>query len=473
MAHRGAITAAHAAAAEAGAEILRTGGSAADAAVAVAAALCVCDPANCGIGGYGGFMVVHRSGAATGAEVVNFNTAVPGEFDPASLGSAARTGRFVHGAASVSFPAVVPGLAAAHQAFGRLPLGDLLAPAVKLARAGFVVTPDLERSLAWAMRSHGGVSAAFKKVFARNGEPLKAGERLVQPELAASLDYIAVHGAEALRGGPLVDAICAAVSKAGGSLSQKDFAEGAVSVGPAEQTRFRDAVIHGPPKLGSGYGVLVHALAQLEGHARPDNRQTRYIEAVAAALRAAWSEQHALYSLLIAESRHTNHFCAADRDGMLVSCTFTHGPLWFGSGLVAPETGILLNCGVNLLARRRSDDAILPLTNLTPVVVACADGGRHAVGSPGGIRIPAVVLQAVLDLVWYKLPLSEALPLPRVSVDFDGNGEVEPALKSLAPGAREIRTRDYYGPASGLSLPAKGEAVCARDPRFSSAAIVV
>lgn len=473
MTAKGAITTAHAAATEAGAQVLHEGGSAGDAAIATAAALCVCDPANCGIGGYGGFMVVHRGRDAPEAQVVDFNTTVPAAFNAASLASAGRTGRFVHGAASVSLPAVLPGLAAAHQTFGRLPLADLLRPAIRLARHGIEVTSDLERSLAWAMRSHGGLSDGFRKTFAPKDEPLTAGQRLVQPKLGESLEYIAARGVGVLREGPLVDDMCTAVAKAGGSLAPGEFAAGAVRIAAAEQSRFGDVAIHGAPAVGSGYGILSRALARLAEQQRPENRQAGYIEALGAALRTAWREHNDRYALLIGEGRHTNHFCASDRDGMLVSCTFTHGPLWFGSGLLAPETGILLNCGVNLFARRRSDGVILPLTNLTPIILSEADGTRHAVGSPGGIRIPAIVLQAVLDLAWYGLPLAQALAQPRVSVDFDGNVEVEPALAGVVPGAREIRTRDYYGPASALSLPASGEPLIARDPRFTSSALVV
>jgi gamma-glutamyltranspeptidase/glutathione hydrolase len=200
-----------------------------------------------------------------------------------------------------------------------------------------------------------------------------------------------------------------------------------------------------------------------------ENRGLVYAQEIAAVLRAAWGGQRARWPLIIAESQHTTHFCTADADGMLVSCTFTHGPLWFGSGLVASGTGMVLNCGANLFARQCTDGSLFPLTNLTPVIVACADGSRHAIGSPGGIRIPAVVLQAVLDLVRYKIPLPKALPLPRVSVDFGGNLEAESALEQILPGAKVIRMSDYYGPASGISLAQAGPPVAARDPRFASA----
>jgi gamma-glutamyltranspeptidase/glutathione hydrolase len=191
-------------------------------------------------------------------------------------------------------------------------------------------------------------------------------------------------------------------------------------------------------------------------------------------LHAAWSARQRLAANLVAGARHTNHFCVADDEGALVSLTFTHGPLWFGSGLVAPGTGVVLNAGANLFARSLADGTIFPQTNLTPVIVACGNGARHAIGSPGGMRIPAIVLQMVVDVVGYGLPLSKAIALPRMSVSPDGALEAEPDLAAAAPSARpveQIKVRDYYGPASALSLSTTGDPAAACDPRFSSAVI--
>lgn len=465
---RGMAVAANRAAADAGADMLRAGGNAVDAAVAVAAALSVTDPANCGLAGYGGFMVVDRPGGG-GAIGIDFNTAAPAAFRPDGFDQAGRSGPFRQGAASVSLPAVLPGLAAAHRALGSLPFADLLAPAVELAAGGFPVGRDLARGLAWAAERHGGLSAEFRAIFFRDGEPLKAGERLTQPDLAASLGHVARFGDAGWRSGPLVEAICGLVASEGGSLSQADFAAAEPVVGAVETTRFDDAVVHGPARCGSGLDILCRSLEDLLDRDLGDNRGAAYARELAAALRAGWQEREAGWSPAARGSQHTSHFCTADADGMLVSCTFTHGPLWFGSGLVAPGTGLVLNCGANLIARRRADGALRPLANLAPVIVACGDGSRHAIGSPGGYRIPAVVLQAVVDLVRYRLPLAQALPLPRVSVDAAGRLEAEPPL-AASLGAAPIPAADYYGPASALSVTPDGCAVAACDPRFDEAA---
>lgn len=470
--HRnGLIVAAHRLAADAGADILAAGGNAVDAAVAVATALAVVDPANCGIGGYGGAMVVHHPGHA-GATQLDFNTRVPAAFDAAAFLGADRSGRFVHGGPSVSWPGVVPGLLAAHAAFGTLPLGDAFAPAIAQAARGIAVSRDLENSLAWAVARHRGLSPGFRRIFFGNGQPLRQGDALRQPELAESLGYIAAHGAGALRDGALVDAIVTTTAAAGGALGARDFAHESVAAAPAQRGAYRDAIVHGPSAQDTGFGILTSTLQHLTDADLGSNRSAQYIGALFSALAQAWTERRSAAENLVAGARHTSHFCTADADGMLVSVTFTHGPLWFGSGLVAAGTGILLNAGANLFVRAQADGRIFPQTNLTPVILETSDGHRHAIGSPGGVRIPAIVLQMILDRVRYGVPLGEGIALPRMSVGPGGDLEAEADLAALAGSVRATRiiaASEYYGPACALSVSASGEAVAACDPRFMSA----
>lgn len=465
------VVSAHASAAQCGARILAQGGSAVDAAITIATVLGVVDPANCGIGGYGGGMVIHQPGNRRATQI-DFNTMVPAAFSVEGLMSASRTGAFVHGGAAVSFPAVVAGLSAAHTVGGRFGFGDLLQPAVELARNGFAVGEDLHSNLSWAAARHGGLSDEFRSIFFCDGVPLQSGEQLRQPALAESLEYVAQHGRAAFHSGPLAQAICAVAAAAGGSISIDDFAKEEIAAAPAETIGFCDATIHGTSAGRSGFGILAGALERLRGRDLGLNRGERYIDQIFAALSHAWSARRAQSENLIAGARHTNHFCVSDAQGTLVSLTFTHGPLWFGSGLVAPGTGIVLNAGANLFARSVADGAIFPMTNLTPVVLERADGSRHAIGSPGGIRIPAIVLQMILDALVYELPLHQAIVMPRVSASAGGALEVEPELLSgLAAdrAAQAINTRHYYGPAAALTVTSSGDAIAARDPRFSCA----
>jgi gamma-glutamyltranspeptidase/glutathione hydrolase len=468
---QGTVVSAHAGAAQCGARILAQGGSAVDAAITMATVLGVVDPANCGIGGYGGGMVIHQSGNRHTTQI-DFNTMVPAGFSVEGLVAAPRSGAFVHGGPAVSFPAVVAGLSAAHADCGRLEFADLLRPAIELARDGFTVGEDLHNNLSWAAARHRGLSDEFRSIFFRGGVPLQRGEQLRQPALADSLEYVAQHGRAAFHSGPLAQAVCAVAAGAGGTMSIDDFAQEEIAAAPAETIEFGDASIHGTSAGRSGFGVLAVALERLRGRDLGLNRGQVYIDQIFSALSQAWAVRRTRAENLVGGARHTNHFCVADAQGTLVSLTFTHGPLWFGSGLVAPGTGIVLNAGANLFARCVADGSIFPMTNLTPVVLDCADGSRHAIGSPGGIRIPAIVLQMILDALVYGLPLHEAIAAPRVSVTAGGALEVEPQLLSALAADRDaqaINTRHYYGPAAALTVTSSGDAIAARDPRFSCA----
>lgn len=464
----GTVVAAHSAAAEAGAHALRAGGSAVDAAVATALALAVVDPANCGLGGHGGAMVV-QPGAGSACALIDFNTSVPEGYDTDSLRRAPQAGHCACGGPAVSVPNIVAGLGAAHAKFGRLPWSDLAQPAAALARDGIVVNADLERSLAWAAANHPALSPEFHSIFFPNTQPLRLGDRLTQPRLAETLETIGSEGAASFRHGPIVAAICRCVTSAGGTLSPADMQRDTAVVSAAAAAGFDGALIYGGPAATSGYGILVAALQELGQTDLGASRGVRYAEALCAALSAAWLARRASAAPLMAEG-HTSHVCACDGEGMLVSMTITHGPTWFGAGLVVPETGMVLNSGANLFVRLSTSSRILAIHNMCPVIVAGPGGARHAIGSPGGSKIPAIVLQAVIDAVRYDQPLANAIARPRISVDPAGQPEVEGALLRELPRqfqARRIDLHEYYGPASALSLSPAGPPQAALDPRFS------
>ncbi len=459
---RGAVVAARDLAAAAGVAVLDAGGNAADAAVAVAAALAVVDCANCGIGGFGGFAVVDGGNAGPSMQI-GFNARVPRAF---VTGGGAEDGATRPGAL-VSPPAVLAGLTALHGRFGRLPSGDVWAGAIRLAREGFAIGKDLRRALRWAAESHPGLNPAFRELF------LGAGDVLVQPRLADTLACIARDGATAMKSGPIVDSICRAANEAGGCLEADDFRSLDAHVSEAVACRYEGVEIRAPDPQQCGAGILFAALARLEGATMGEARSESYVQAVADALTVAWRERGAAYRALSPAPSQTTHLCVADRNGMLVSMTFTHGPSWFGSGLLDAQTGILLNTGASIFVRRESDGAIVALPNVTPVVVRRGDA-RYAIGSPGGRHIPAIVLQAVVDLVHYAMPAGRVLGEPRMSADADGSIDAEAALAAAFPGRvrHEITLDEYYGPA-GMIAWEGGGAAAFRDPRFDGACVHV
>jgi len=471
MSTAGVVTAARKEAAEAGARMLAAGGTAADAAVATAFALTVTDPANCGIGGYGGYAVISLDGSSPPLQV-EFNTAPPFAIEDVNLDLAPRRGGFIYGGLSVSRPSVVAGLRHIHDRFGRLPWADVVAPALKLADEGFVVGPDLARAFAWARREPEAFAPEFWRNFAAEGDLTTAPSRLRQPDLGRTLQAIAQNGADAFNNGPLVDAVVQTVRRAGGVLSARDFADHEVTDFSAAGFSFGEASIYGPRPETTGFGVLVSALAGAGSAQWPADRDQVYVERVAAALRAAWQARSSETRSLIASARaiqHTTHLCAADAEEKLISLTFTHGPLWFGSTLIAPGTGIILNCGANLLVDDKASGRRFAQSNIAPVIAHAGGAVRYALGTPGGYRIPATIMTSLIDVLAAGRPLSEAISRPRVATSVAGQIEVEPALSSIAEGARIIKLEEFYGPASGITVTRAGEMHGTKDPRFEGA----
>jgi gamma-glutamyltranspeptidase/glutathione hydrolase len=457
----GLVVAASQAAADAGAQALAAGGNAIDAAVAAGFALCVVDSANCGLGGYGGFLTyLPPEGDAV---EVDFNTWAPERLDPAGFRRPGDISQSLTGGAAVAPPVTVPGLLTALERLGRLAPADVVAGAIGLARDGFPVGRELARALAEHWQKRDGGRPSLAAVYYPAGRPPEEGEQLVQPELARTLELVARDGAAAFRSGPLVDAICATARADGGFLEPDDFLRDTVAVGPAETVTFESAAISGPPRVTSGTGVLFSALAALEPSALGANRSRAYIDEIARALLAAWDVRSEATNLAL-QSRNTTNLCAADSDGGIVTLTFTHGP-WFGSGLVAEGTGMVLNAGANLFAP--TADGPRAVTNMAPLVVRRDDGTRHAVGGTGGPRIPALLLTAVVDVVHHGLSLADALAAPHVSVRaLERALEVEPELLETAGRGLPMGIRDY-GPTAGLTRTAGG-CVAAVDPRFTT-----
>ncbi len=453
-------------AADAGAGALRSGGSAVDAAIAAAFALCVVDAANCGVGGYGGFLLYAPPGGPPTA--VEFDTWVPRRFPdgrlrvPGAIDPAATE----VGGAAVAPPAVVPGLVAAHGRFGRLPFETLLEPAVQLARGGF----PIGRSLAWVLSEHwsrtGGAVGddAFRAVFYPDAGPPREGEELVQSDLALTLETIGRMGDDALRRGPLADAICTTARVEGGVLDADALVADHVLVREPETVAFGPATVYAPSRDVSGSGVLFAALEAIELDRLRESGGATYVAELGRALGLAWRGRVDAARSALA-SPHTTHLSAVDADGGLVSLTFTHGP-WFGSRRVPPGTGIVLNAGANLFAPTAVGGRAV--TNMSPLVVDMPGGIRHALGGTGGPRIPGVLFTTLVELVHYGTTLANAIAAPHVSVDAsDGRIEAEGGLLARAGSEARAIVAGDFGPANGITISSAGSTP-APDPRFEA-----
>ncbi|MGA1309890.1 MAG: gamma-glutamyltransferase family protein [Gemmatimonadaceae bacterium] len=246
---RGMVVASQVDAAAAGAELLRAGGNAADAAVAVAFALSVTDISQTGIGG-GGAML-HYDARARRASHLSFypRTGADPAWGAAEAAGSRRPGRIA------ATPGMVAGLLETHRRFGRLPLAQVMAPAIRLAREGFIVGPLLARTIA-SSREKLLADSAAARLLLPNGEALRPGDRLVQPVLAATLEAIARGGREAFHTGPIATRLAATVRAQGGLITERDLRVYPVADGPPLCTEWRGHTVLGAPAPVGGAPVL-------------------------------------------------------------------------------------------------------------------------------------------------------------------------------------------------------------------------
>ena len=217
---QGMVSAAHPLAAAAGAEMLKNGGNAVDAAVATALALGVVDPANSGLGGYGGFAVVYLAKEES-VRVVDFNTTLPVKAPDLNYNLSGKFPAHWAGYKAISVPGVVAGLHGLSQNFGSLKWDSLFGPAVDLALNGFEINKTIAATL---LEPHVRFYPETMKElsYGRSGQPLKAGERLVRSNYGRTLEKIAQSGPDVFYKGEIGQKIADEVQKNGGALSFPD-----------------------------------------------------------------------------------------------------------------------------------------------------------------------------------------------------------------------------------------------------------
>lgn len=475
VAGHGMVASQEALATLAGVDVLKAGGNAVDAAVAVAFALAVTLPRAGNIGG-GGFMLVHQ--AATGdTAAIDYREEAPeaatedmfldaaGEADPLKS-------RF--SGLGVGVPGTVRGMALAHARYGSgaLSWADLVAPAIRLARDGFPVSDDLASSLAstWT-RAHLGRDAEAARVFYEPTDgPPAAGTVMTRPDLAATLETIARDGPDAFYEGPIAEAIVAKVNAAGGRMTARDFADYEAKVRKPVTGLYNGYEIASMPPPSSGGIHLIQILEILEGLpiAESGLNSAKTIHLMSEAMSYAYADRskflgdpdfvdvpqswltspdyaaqvrdridpaHATPATRIrpgtppaGESNETTHFSIVDADGNAVSNTYTLN-FSYGVGLVADGTGILLNNELDDFSAKKgvpnaygliggAANAVepnkRPLSSMTPTIVFRNGKVVLVTGSPGGSRIITTVLQVILNTVTHGLDIASATAAPRI-----------------------------------------------------------
>ncbi|MEG3790015.1 gamma-glutamyltransferase [Lysobacter sp. CCNWLW3] len=443
-----AIASAHQLSTDAGLEIIGQGGNAFDAAVAVSSTLSVVEPISSGIGG-GGFFLLHD--AKSGRDVfVDARETAPAAATPAAYldknGELDRD-RATNGPWSAGIPGLPAALVHLAERYGKLPLKTSLAPAIRIAHAGFPIYPRLEKGYA-SRREVMERYAGTRAVFLADGNPPKAGEILKQPELAHTLELLASKGYDGFYRGEVAKKLLAAVKHEGGQWRAEELSGYQVREREPLRLKYRgwDIVTAPPPSSGgvalaeilqtiSGWDLSklddahrVHIVAEAMRRAYRD--RTLYLgdpdfvkmplarltsADYAAGLRATIHPEKATPSDLLSgqaaplEDDETTHFSIIDAEGNRVAATQTVN-LLYGSGMVAPGTGVLLNNEMDDFALRPgtpnafgvmgfSANAPAPgkrmLSSMTPSFLESKDK-VIAVGAPGGSRIITQVLLAIL-----------------------------------------------------------------------------
>jgi gamma-glutamyltranspeptidase / glutathione hydrolase len=473
MARNGMVATQEKRATRIGVDILKAGGNAVDAAVAVGFALAVTHPQAGNIGG-GGFMLVHIA-ARNETIAIDYRETAPaamtrdvfldekGDADPKKSRDSAL---------GVGVPGTVAGLVHAHEKYGsgKFTLAQLIAPAISLARDGFAVEDDLADSLPRAQPRLARWPATAKIFLKDDGKPLGRGEILRQVDLAASLQMIAEGGPRAFYEGPLADKMVAALSASGGIMTRDDLKDYRAIERPVVRGNYRGYAIASMPPPSSGGVHLIEILNILEGfplrdlgggaaatlHLMIEAMKPAYADRAeflgdpafvkvpvagltskryAADLRKAIDPERARPAQSIRagtpaafESDNTTHYSVVDAQGNAVANTYTLN-FSYGLGLVADGTGILLNNELDDFAAKAGvanayglvgGDANAPgggkrpLSSMSPTIVF-RDGRVFLVtGTPGGSRIITMVLQVILNVVDHQMNVAEAITAPRI-----------------------------------------------------------
>ena len=471
---RGMVVSNHPLASAAGAEMLAAGGNAIDAAIATLFTLTVVEPMMVGIIGGG---MAHIRLADGSHRFIDGQSTVPLAVRPDTYRSKPGSAHDVfdtvgnenlNGPKAVAVPGSLKAWCETQQRFGTMSLADVLQPAIKHASRGFAATPYLHECIvdcAKGMRQDKAISA----IYLPNGEPLNAGERVVQPEYAKTLTTIARDGEAALYQGPLGDILVDYIKAHGGFISREDLASYRTVERSPVRADYRGWEILGPPPPAASGVHIAQMLNILEGYdvAAMGFGSAETIHHLAEVLKIAFADRAAasgdpdfvgvpverLTSKAYADERrraidsgraqqwgagvaqlegaHTTHMTAADAMGNVVATTQTINNL-FGAKFLIPGLGTVPNNYMNLYDPRPGHALSLApgkrvTTSMSPVM-ALRDGKLvYALGLPGGKKIFPSALQALLNLIDHGMSLQEAVEAPRIWTE--GNAlEVEQAI---------------------------------------------
>jgi len=516
-ARNGMVVSQNAIASQVGMEVLMAGGSAVDAAVATAFALAVVHPAAGNIGG-GGFLLLRRADGE--AAVYDFREQAPAAATPTMFLKDGRYSSELHhdSPISVGVPGTVAGLHTAWRDNGKMPWRELLAPAISLARDGFMVTDGLARSLREVLPRMKRYPASIAQ-FSRQGVPYETGDPFKQPELAKTLERIAEREARGFYEGETAELIEKEMKALGGLITKEDLRDYQIYRREPLRGSYRgDDVLTVPPPSaggvalleclnvlegydikGMGFGSSAHVHHVVEALRRAFADRARWLgdpgfvkdmpteklvsKEYAEALRKTIREDRASVSSPStfewpAESAETTHFSVVDARRNVVAVTYTLED-GYGSKIVVPGAGFLLNNEMgdfnagpgltdesglvgtqpNLAAPRKR-----MLSSMTPTVVVRAGHPWFVTGSPGGRTIPSTVLLTVLNVLDFGMNPQEAVDAPRFNhewlpdvIRYERYGLSADTLDALAARGHKVQEIEQQGVAEAILVgPAGG-----------------
>jgi gamma-glutamyltranspeptidase/glutathione hydrolase len=519
-----------------GVDIMKKGGNAFDAAVAVALAMAVTWPAAGNLGG-GGFMLIRKADGTS--EAIDYRERAPLAASPDMYLDA--HGNVIKGASTdgykaIGVPGTVAGLMLVHKRYGKLKWSELVEPARKLAADGFIVTAFLDG----VFHDHDTLKKLepwpeSRRIFLRDGRIYAMGERFKQPELAATLARIQANPRDFYEG-VTATRIVADMRAHGGLITMRDLKDYAPAIRKPLRGTYRGHEFIVMPPPSSGGIAMIEMLQMLEAYdvASTGWQSARYLHLITEVMRRAFADRAeflgdpdfeklpvtALISRGFADERRktidldhaskssdiragdpapfekpdTTHFAVVDGEGNMVSNTYTLND-WFGAGVTAKGTGILLNDEMDDFTSKpgapndyqliqSEKNAIAPnkrpLSSMTPMIVLQDGKPWLAVGAAGGPRIISTVLEIVLSLVDFQVSLQEALDAGRIhhqwmpdEIYWEPNGTNPDSRIALEKMGHKFRKNplDHISDANAVMIdPKSGLRQGGGDPRRSGVA---
>jgi gamma-glutamyltranspeptidase/glutathione hydrolase len=496
------VVSGHPLASAVGRDVLRAGGNAVDAAVAVGFALAVVHPEAGNIGG-GGFMVIRTADGQV--RTLDYRETAPGRAsrDMYLDADGEPTELSVTGHLSAGVPGSPAGLIEAHRTYGKLPFDSVIMPAIQLARDGFEIDDYRSESI----RSDSARLSTFPTsaaTFLPGGRPPAPGSRLLQPELAATLDAIRQRGADGFYRGLVADLIVAEMERGGGLISHDDLAAYRAVWREPITLRYRGRTIYSMPPASSGGVTMGEILNIMEGYdPLPPFGSPALLHREAEAMRRAFTDRNRYlgdpafvenpverllskeyaaqlrtqigeratptphFEAAAAGGSSTTHYSVVDAEGNAVSCTTTLNES-YGSAVTVTGAGFLLNDEMDDFATspgkpnmyglvQGEANAIAPgkrmLSAMTPSIVLDTTGQLFMVtGTPGGPRIITMVYHTISNVIDHRMPLPDAVAAPRMhhqalpdSIRVEEDGFTRTTLDSLRARGHAIEEGGRWG----------------------------